>query len=192
MKIASILLATVSAFPSWWELPTNYESENFITSIDWKLSMDSVMGGGSLGAIEQIDEYIHFTGELDLIDGGFAGFVGYVDSKLTGYEGKGVHSTTHLEFFQGLRVSGRTPNTDRTFKVGVSRDNDGTWYHPLALENEFKSFEVKFDDFYFSYHGRPNDSIPPPLGSQIRKVRINISDEKPGPFEADINIIQGV
>ena len=74
----------------------------------------------------------------------------------------------------------------------MSRDNDGTWYHPLALENEFKSFEVKFEDFYFSYHGRPNDSIPPPLGSQIRKVRINISDEKPGPFEADINIIQGV
>merc|ERR1712170_177100 len=169
MKIARLLLATSSA------VPTSYESENFITSIDWKLSMDSVMGGGSLGAIEQIDEYIHFTGELDLIDGGFAGLV---DSKLTGYE--------------GLRVSGRTPNTDRTFKVGVSRDNDGTWYHPLALENEFKSFEVKFDDFYFSYHGRPNDSIPPPLGSQIRKVRINIADKKPGPFEADINIIQGV
>ena len=89
-------------------------------------------------------------------------------------------------------MSGRTPTPERTFKIGVSRDNDGTWYHALTLGAEYQSFEVKLDDFYFSYHGRPNPEIPPPFGSQIRKVRINLSDGKPEPFEADINIIQGL
>ena len=51
---------------------------------------------------------------------------------------------------------------------------------------------MKFDDFYFSYHGRPNEDVPPPVGSTLRKVRINISDNKPEPFEVDVNIIQGV
>ena len=110
MKLGAFLLATGLAAPA------TYETENFITSneIEWDLrngikhvlvelfnfsgfwwicfepskSMDSVMGGGSLGQMERFEDHIHFTGELDLIDGGFAGFKAYIDTKLTGYEGK--------------------------------------------------------------------------------------------------------
>ena len=92
----------------------------------------------------------------------------------------------------GLRISGRTPNKGRKFDIGVSRENDETWYHPVALEEENKSFEVSFNDFYFMYHGRPNPEVPPPVGSTLRKVGISISDEKTEPFEVDINVLQGI
>ena len=82
MKVTCLFLASASA------VPTAYESENFIETIQWELYMDSVMGGSSIGAIEQFPDYVHFTGTLNLIDGGYAGFRGYVDQKLTGYEGK--------------------------------------------------------------------------------------------------------
>ena len=82
MKVTGIFLATASA------VPTVYQSENFIKTIQWELYMDSVMGGSSIGAIEQFADYVHFTGTLNLIDGGFAGFRGYIDEKLTGYEGQ--------------------------------------------------------------------------------------------------------
>ena len=106
-------------------------------------------------------------------------------------------SKSKIERILGLRVSGRTPNTDRVFKVGVARDhelpfNDGVWFYNLPLENEYKSFEVNFDEFYFAWHGKPQDDVPPPYGSILRKIRININDNNPEPFEADINIIQGI
>ena len=189
MKLTGVIFAaTVSAAPS------KFESENFITSeeVTWRTANDNVMGGSSLGTIEHFGEYIHFTGQLDLIDGGFAGFNGQIGSKLTGYDGKTKFlKKRKITGNLVLRVSARTPTPERTFKVGILRDTGGTWYHKLSLEQEFKSFEIDFDDFYFSYHGIPGD-LPPPLGSQVRQVRINISDEKPEPFEADINIIQGV
>ena len=184
MKVIGLFLASASA------VPTGYESENFIETTQWELYMDSVMGGSSIGAIEQFPDYVHFTGTLNLIDGGFAGFRGYIDQKLTGYEGKKFRKAVSI--FEVLRVSGRTPNIGRAFQVGVSRNNGGTWYHPLSLESEFKSFEVKFNDFKYKYHGQPDDSIPPPVGSQIRKVQISISDKNTALFEADINIIQGI
>ena len=83
MRLFSLFIATASTSP------TKFETENFITSpdVEWTLMMDSVMGGGSLGAFEKLDNHIHFTGQLDIINGGFAGFVGRIDSKLTGSEG---------------------------------------------------------------------------------------------------------
>ena len=84
MKLYSLL------FTSVYCIPAKYDSENFVTSneVSWVLSMDSVMGGGSLGTLDQYDDHIHFSGQLDLINGGFAGFIGPIGSKLTGYEGK--------------------------------------------------------------------------------------------------------
>ena len=85
MKLTGVIFAAaVSAAPS------KFESENFITSeeVTWRTANDNVMGGSSLGTIEHFGEYIHFTGQLDLIDGGFAGFNGQIGSKLTGYDGK--------------------------------------------------------------------------------------------------------
>ena len=69
-------------------------------------------------------------------------------------------------------------------------NQDATWYHKLPLENEYKSFEVKFEDFYWMYHGRPNPNVDPPNPAKLRRVRINISDGKSEPFEADFNLIE--
>lgn len=90
MKLTGVIFAAVSAAPS------KFESENFITSgeVTWRTANDNVMGGSSLGTIEHFGEYIHFTGQLDLIDGGFAGFNGQIGSKLTGYDGKGITNKT--------------------------------------------------------------------------------------------------
>ena len=90
MKLTGVTFAAVSAAPS------KLESENFITSgeVTWRTANDNVMGGSSLGTIEHFGEYIHFTGQLDLIDGGFAGFNGQIGSKLTGYDGKGKTDKT--------------------------------------------------------------------------------------------------
>ena len=79
MKLASFLLATVFA-----------DGENFATSdnVEWKLSMDSVMGGASLGNLERFDDRLYFSGQLDLVNGGFAGFIGNIGSGLNGYTGK--------------------------------------------------------------------------------------------------------
>ena len=84
MKFYSLL------FTSAYCVPAKYDSENFVTSneVSWVLSMDSVMGGGSLGTLDQYEDHIHFSGQLDLINGGFAGFIGPIESKLTGYEGE--------------------------------------------------------------------------------------------------------
>lgn len=168
------LLASVSA------VPFAAEKENFITSgnVEWDLRMDSVMGGGSVAEINVYDDRVYMTGQLDLINGGFASFYGEIESKLTG--------------FDGLRVSGRTPDPERVFEVYVSREFDGTWYHPLALEKEYKSFEVNFSDFYFSYHGnRPDFEVSPPVGSVIRKVGVIVADKRPEVFEVEVNIIEG-
>ena len=79
MKLTSFLLATVFA-----------DGENFATSdnVEWKLSMDSVMGGASVGNLERFDDRLYFSGQLDLINGGFAGFIGNIGSGLNGYKGK--------------------------------------------------------------------------------------------------------
>ena len=84
MKLTSLFIAAASAAPA------KFETENFITSpdVEWVLSLDNVMGGGSTGAFEQLDDHIHFTGQLDLVNGGFAGFVGKIGNKLSGSEGK--------------------------------------------------------------------------------------------------------
>ena len=157
------------------------------------------MGGDSIGKIERYDDYIHFEGQPELVKGGFAGFNARIESKLTGSKG-----TLQSRLFNHFRTSGLWPNTkqclantDRVFKVGVARDhelpfNDGVWFYNLPLEKEYKSFEVNFDEFYFAWHGKPQDDVPPPYGSILRKIRININDNNPEPFEADINIIQGI
>ena len=173
MKVAYLLpLAATAA-------PTTTSSENLITSpsVTWELEMDSVMGGGSLGYLDRFNDHIHFSGQLDLVDGGFATFYAHVGEAMVGY--------------QGLRISARTSTPERQFDVSVSPDyNDLTWYHRLPLETEYKSFEVFFENFFFAYHGRPSSGVPPPSSTILRKVRINISDGKPEAFEADFNVIQ--
>ena len=89
-----------------------------------------------------------------------------------------------------MRISARTANPDRKFDISVAPAIEGlTWYHRLQLETEYKSFDVPFDQFYFSYHGRPNPGAPPPDSTMLRTIRINISDDRPEPFEADFNLI---
>ena len=45
------------------------------------------MGGESVGAIDRYEDYIHFTGQLDLVNGGFATFTADVGLNMD-YEGK--------------------------------------------------------------------------------------------------------
>ena len=82
------VLVFISA--SVFSAPTVFETENFVTEdeVEWELNMDSVMGGSSTGKMQRFPDHIHFTGQLDLVDGGFAGFRANIDTKLTGYERK--------------------------------------------------------------------------------------------------------
>ena len=83
MKFAYLLpIATTAA-------PTTASSDNLVTStsIKWELEMDSVMGGGSLGYLDRFDDHIHFSGQLDLVDGGFATFYAHVGEAMVGYQG---------------------------------------------------------------------------------------------------------
>ena len=176
MRLATLFITATAA------APTTFETGNFITSpdVEWTLDKDSVMGGSSTCDIERRNDHIHFTGQLNLVGGGFAGFIAQIENKLSGVD--------------VIRVSGRTPDPERTFEINVSRNDrdSGRWYHALPLGTDYQSFEVKLSDFYFEYHGQPNPDVPPPFGSQLRKVGINIHDKKSEAFEADINIIQGL
>ena len=89
MKISHLLpCATLAA-------PTTTSSENLVTSptVDWVLEMDSVMGGGSLGYLDRFDDHINFSGQLDLVNGGFASFKGNVGEAMAGYQGKTLNIT---------------------------------------------------------------------------------------------------
>ena len=83
MKLAYLMPFATSA------APTTKTSDNLITSpnVNWELEMDSVMGGGSLGYLNRFDDHIHFSGQLDLVDGGFATFYADVGEAMVGYEG---------------------------------------------------------------------------------------------------------
>ena len=92
MKVAYLLpLAATAA-------PTTTSSENLITSpsVTWELEMDSVMGGGSLGYLDRFNDHIHFSGQLDLVDGGFATFYAHVGEAMVGYQGLRISATPEL------------------------------------------------------------------------------------------------
>ena len=84
MRIATLFVTAATAAPA------KFETENLITSpnVEWTLDLDYVMGGSSTATFERRDDHIHFTGNLNLVGGGFAGFVAQVENKLSGVEGK--------------------------------------------------------------------------------------------------------
>ena len=84
MKLSLVLPCASLAAPT-----TTTSSENLVTSpsVDWVLEMDSVMGGGSLGYLDRFDDHINFSGQLDLVNGGFASFKGNVGEAMAGYQG---------------------------------------------------------------------------------------------------------
>ena len=90
IKLSHLLPCATLAAPT-----TTTSSENLVTSstVDWVLEMDSVMGGGSLGYLDRFDDHINFSGQLDLVNGGFASFKGNVGEAMAGYQGEILNNT---------------------------------------------------------------------------------------------------
>ena len=52
--------------------------------------------GGSLGYLDRYDDHIHLSGQLDLVDGGFATFYAHVGEAMVGYQGLRISATPEL------------------------------------------------------------------------------------------------
>ena len=68
-----------------------------------KKGLDNVMGGESVGQIDRYEDHIHFTGQLDLINGGFATFTADVGLNMD-YEGN-ISIFSSFEYQYGLSIS---------------------------------------------------------------------------------------
>lgn len=177
MKVHA-LVATALAMP---QDTVTTEKENFITSgVKFYLEMDSVMGGVSTAKLEHDDEQLHFTGQLSLENnGGFASFWGKIDNKLSN--------------FDGVHFSARINDPAREIRATVHRDGNSAleWEHVIALEKEFKSFEIPFDSFTWRFMASTGTNIPCPPGSRLSKVGMLLLDGNTDPFSVDIETIEG-
>ena len=186
MKLSNLLLATSAmACPSSSTPKPAYDLENFVTSEDvqFELLMDNVMGGISQATItkDEDEKILKFDGQLSLENnGGFAIFQGFIGRKLTGY--------------RGVRVSAKITDPERIFYVVLSRGMGGgmMWQEEIPLTDQFRSYEIGFNDFDFQFMGWSAGWMPKLSGATTRTVGMLVMDKNTDPFHVEVELIEGL
>jgi len=149
-------------------------------NMDWYSLNDDVMGGVSIGAITQINDFLVYSGQLSLANrGGFSTVRANVN-QLDGMA-KGVL----------IKVMG---SEGRSFKLNLSKSTSdwdfNTWTYIMDVNSEWMTFKIPFGAFQHNIMGRSPNSIERIFASDIEKVSISISDKKTAPFQLTIAAIE--